>query len=73
MHRPVNEIQNDYSRVCAQLGHLEYQLFVIGKDTDRLKKELEALNLEAAAATAAAASEAKAEEKSEPVEEKKEA
>lgn len=50
--RSVKEIQQAYSQMCARLGHVEYQLFLNKRDSETLKRELEALNLEAAASAA---------------------
>lgn len=50
--RPVADIQQDYSQVCARLGHVEYQSYIHNRDAEKLKKELEDLNLEAAASAA---------------------
>lgn len=42
-------IESDYGRVVAQVGQLQYQLHVYGKELTRLNGELENLNYEAAA------------------------
>ena len=64
--RSLQDVQNDYTRVCARLGHVEYNIAVMKKDADAIKGELQALNLEAAALNAEQAKEeaAKAEDSS---------
>jgi hypothetical protein len=58
--RSVAEIQQSYSQVCARLGHCEYQIGIFKRDAEALRKELEELNLEAAASAAAASKQAEA-------------
>ncbi len=47
--RAKDQIEADYGRVVAQVGQLQYQLHVYGKELTRLNGELENLNYEAAA------------------------
>jgi septal ring factor EnvC (AmiA/AmiB activator) len=48
--RTVQEIQNEYSNLCAKAGHLQYQIATLGKDLDLLNAQLRDLNFEAASA-----------------------
>lgn len=52
--RTVEEIRNEYGSLCAKVGHAEYQIYVLNKDLDMMKRTLEDLNFEAAAANAEA-------------------
>lgn len=57
--RSVDEIRNEYSQLCAKLGHLEYNLTVLNSDKSVLLKTLTDLNFEAAKAANEAAEAAK--------------
>lgn len=50
--RSVEEIKQEYSSLCAQAGHLQYQVFTLGKDLGLLNDQLRELNFEAAKARA---------------------
>lgn len=45
--REINEIQAEFQQVCAQAGHLQYQVLVHTKDLAALNDRLLALNKEA--------------------------
>jgi hypothetical protein len=47
--RTIEEIQKEYSLVCAEAGQAQYQLFIIQKDLEIKNDRLRKLNLEAAA------------------------
>lgn len=46
--RTVPEIQQQYKNLCLKAGHLQYQVYTLGKDLEFVNKELRDLNLEAA-------------------------
>lgn len=46
--RTVEAIHKDYSQLCSQAGHLQYQIVTLQQDLDILNKQLRELNLEAA-------------------------
>jgi hypothetical protein len=50
--RTIEEIQKEYSLVCAEAGQAQYQLFILQKDLEIKNDRLRSLNLEAAAVTA---------------------
>lgn len=50
--RTIEEIQKEYSLVCAEAGQAQYQLFIIQKDLEIKNDRLRKLNLEAAAVSA---------------------
>lgn len=52
-NRSVDEIQNEYARLCTRAGHMQYQLVTIQKDLDLLNGTLRDLNIEASASKAA--------------------
>lgn len=58
-YRSLNEVRNEYTQVCAKLGHLQYQLYILNKDVAMVNKTLEDLNFEASAASAREAEAAK--------------
>lgn len=51
--RSIEEIHREYSQMCSQAGHVQYQISVLHEDLDRLNEKLKELNLEAVAANAA--------------------
>lgn len=51
--RAMEEINQEYSRVLAQAGQLQYQIFVYEEDLLRVNDLLKKLNYEAAARQAA--------------------
>lgn len=53
--RSVEEIQKEYTQVCAKAGHIQYNIEVLKRDLDMVFKTLGDLNLEAAASAAEAA------------------
>lgn len=57
--RPLPEIQQEYQRLCVQLGNLQYQVWAFNKEIDSLNLQLRDLNLEGAAAAKAAQEAAK--------------
>lgn len=50
--RTVEAIHQDYSRLCAQAGHVQYEIDVKKKDLELLNEQLRTLNLEAASLAA---------------------
>ncbi len=46
--RTVEQIHKEYSQLCTQAGHLQYQILVVSQDLELLNKQLRELNLEAA-------------------------
>lgn len=50
--RTIEEIQKEYSLVCAEAGQAQYQLFVLEKDLEIKNDRLRSLNLEAAGVAA---------------------
>lgn len=57
--RTVPEIQQQYSLLCTQAGHLQYEIATKSKDLELLNSTLRDLNSEAYAAQQAAEQEAK--------------
>lgn len=51
-HRPVSEIQSEYTGLCARAGNLQYQIVTLSKDLEQLNSKLRDLNFEAAASQA---------------------
>lgn len=47
--RPIDEVQKEYQALCVRAGHIQYQIFALGKDLEVLNETLRDLNLEAAA------------------------
>jgi len=47
--RTIEEIQKEYSLVCAEAGQAQYQIFVLEKDLEIKNDRLRKLNLEASA------------------------
>lgn len=47
--RALPEIQGEYQQACANLGQVDYQLFIYNREKDKLRTRIEALNNEAAA------------------------
>ncbi|WP_196302652.1 hypothetical protein, partial [Streptococcus pneumoniae] len=45
-HRTLQEIQNEYAQVCAQLGDKQYKICEEQKNCEILKDKLRSLNLE---------------------------
>jgi uncharacterized coiled-coil protein SlyX len=45
--RTVEQVHQEYSQVCAQAGHAQYQVFVHTKDLELLNNKLRDLNNEA--------------------------
>lgn len=54
-HRPLGVIQQEYTQLCAKLGHLSYQIHTLSKEAELVTGTMQELNLEAAAAGAAEA------------------
>jgi septation ring formation regulator EzrA len=52
--RTVEEISQEYSRLCAKAGHCQYQIETLKKDLEMINQTLRDLNLEAAKAKEAA-------------------
>lgn len=50
--RTIEEIQKEYSLVCAEAGQAQYQLFILQQDLEIKNDRLRKLNLEAAAVSA---------------------
>lgn len=51
--RTVAEIQSEYQSGCLKAGHINYQIYTLGRDLELLNSTLRDLNLEAASAQAA--------------------
>lgn len=47
--REMPEIQSAYQQLCANLGQVEYQLYVHGQEKQRIQEQLKSVNNEAAA------------------------
>lgn len=45
--RSVQDIQEEYTRLCAKAGHLQYQVFTHSKDLEMVNETLRELNIEA--------------------------
>jgi len=45
--RTVDTIHKEYSAVCAQAGHVSYQIFILTNDLEILHKQARDLNTEA--------------------------
>lgn len=45
--RNIEDIQKEYSQLCASLGQLEYQMFVYEKQAEVIREKLGAVNTEA--------------------------
>lgn len=56
--RAVAEIQQEFQRLCARAGFLEYQVYIHQSDLDTVNQTLKELNFEAAASARAAEEEA---------------
>jgi len=56
--RNIEEVHQDYTRICSQAGHVQYQISVLNKDLDLLNNQLKDLNLEAAKINSAKSAEA---------------
>lgn len=52
--RTFEQIQQEFTNVCARAGHLEYQIFTFKKDLEILNNQMRELNLAAAAVQAQA-------------------
>jgi hypothetical protein len=50
--RTMEEVQKEYSLLCAQAGQLQYQIFIHKKDLEITNDKLRKLNFEAAAINA---------------------
>lgn len=48
--RSVEEIQQEYARVCTRAGHTQYQLYTLQKDLELINNTLRDLNIEASSA-----------------------
>lgn len=51
--RPLEEIRKEYTNICVQAGHLQYQIATLEIDLANINLTLKDLNLEGAAAEAA--------------------
>lgn len=51
--RTVEIIHKEYSAVCSQAGHIQYQIFTLKKDLEILNQQARDLNFEAAQLQAA--------------------
>lgn len=58
--RTLEVVHQDYSRLCSQAGHVQYQISVLKKDLETLNVQLRDLNAEAFSLQAKAAPEASA-------------
>lgn len=58
--RTVDEIQQEYTQLCARAGHLQYNLHTLTADLELLNGQLRDLNFEASKAAQAAKEEAAA-------------
>lgn len=45
--RSIEDIHQEYSKVCSQAGHVQYQIEVLAADLDKLNGQLRELNIEA--------------------------
>jgi hypothetical protein len=50
--RTIEEIQKEYSLLCAEAGQVQYQIFVLKQDLEIKNEKLRKLNLEASAVSA---------------------
>ena len=48
--RTVEEIQKEYTELCAKAGHLQYSVFTLNQDLEMVNQSLRNLNFEAASA-----------------------
>lgn len=46
--RALPEIQSEYQQMCANLGQVDYQLYIYTKEKEKLRTRIEAINNEAA-------------------------
>ena len=53
--RTIESVHQEYSRLCSQAGHVQYQISVLSKDLETLNVQLRELNAEAFALQAKAA------------------
>ncbi len=51
--RTLEEIKREYTNICVQAGHLQYQIATLKTDLANINSTLKDLNLEGAAAEAA--------------------
>ena len=58
--RTLEDVSKEYSGICTQVGHLQYQSFAFAKDIGILNGQLQTLNLEAASIQAKSNEAAKA-------------
>lgn len=47
--RTIQDIQQEFSALCARAGHLQYQVYTFNKDLDLINSQIRDLNFEAAA------------------------
>ena len=47
--RKMDEIQKEYGQLCNQAGQLEYQIYVLTQDLEKINESLVKVNHEAAA------------------------
>lgn len=52
--RTMNDVQQEFSTLCTRLGHLQYQVYIHGKDSEILSNQMRDLNFEAASIQAKA-------------------
>ena len=52
--RTLESVHQEYSRLCSQAGHIQYQIAVLSKDLETLNSQLRELNAEAFALQAKA-------------------
>lgn len=49
MERSLGKLQEEYNKLCAQAGHLQYSIASMSKDLENINGALRKLNEEAAA------------------------
>lgn len=47
--RTMQDVQNDFGRLCQKAGHLQYEITIKNKDLELLNSTIKDLNFEAAA------------------------
>lgn len=45
--RTLDTIRTEYSQICSQAGHIQYQIATLSKDLELLNSQLRDLNMEA--------------------------
>lgn len=45
--RTLDDVRNEYSKLCTHAGHLQYQLYTLTADLKLINDQLKSLNFEA--------------------------